>query len=140
MSGIVAYYYVGQGGGFLGSDGMAGKDLEIRVGAADREWLEASYTTYNYQPMNMSLKSFVPYGPGHKDTLRIAMVLFASNLFEMCPSFDTVKREMDQVEYIDFSAGYNVPPHFKDLLEESRSVDISERVTIYLAELREVSI
>ncbi len=140
MSGIVAYYYVGQGGGFLGSDGMAGKDLEIRVGAADREWLEASYTTYTYQPMSMSLRSFVPFGPGHKDTLRIAMILFASNLFETCPSFDTVKREMDQIEFIDFSAGYNVPPHFKDLLEESRSVDIGEKATIYLAELREVSI
>ena len=140
MSGIVAYYYVGQGGGFLGSDGMAGKDLEIRVGAGNREWLEVSYTTYNFKPMNMSLKSFVPFGPGHEDTLRIAMILFASNLFEECPSFDLVKREMDQIEFIDFSYGQNVPPHFMDLLEESRSVDITDKATIYFAELREVEI
>ena len=140
MSGIVAYYYVGQGGGFLGSDGLAGKDLEIRVGVADREWLEASYTTYNYKPLSMSLKSFVPFGPGHKDTLRIAMILFASNLFESCPSFNLVKQEMDQIEYIDFSYGRNVPPHFMDLLEESRSVDIKDKATVYFANLREVEI
>lgn len=140
MSGIVAYYYVGQGGGFMGSDGMAGKDLEIRVGAGHTEWLEAGYTTYNYKPMSMSLKSFVPFGPVHEDTLRIAMILFASNLFESCPSFNKVKQEMEQIEFIDFSSGYNVPPHFMDLFEESKSVDISDKVTIYLAKLEEVRI
>ena len=140
MSGIVAYYYVGKGGGFMGSDGMAGKDLEIRVGAGNREWLEASYSTYNYKPLGMSLKRFVPFGPEHEDTLRIAMILYASNLFDSCPSFDLVKKEMENIEFIDFSAGYNVPPHFKDLLEESRSVDISDKVTIYFAPLREVNL
>ena len=140
MSGIVALYYVGHGGGFLGSDGLAGKDLEIRVGAADREWLEASYTTYTFKPISLKLKSFVPYGPGHEDTLRIAMILFASNLFESCPSFEIVQKEMDQIEYIDFSAGFNVPEHFKQLLEESRSIDINDKVDIYLASLRKVEI
>ena len=140
MSGIVAYYYVGQGGGFMGSDGMAGKNLEIRIYAGNREWIEAGYTTYNYRPLSMSLKSFVPFGPVHDDTLRIAMILFASNRFETCPSFEKVKRETEQIEYIDFDANRNVPPHFMDLFEESKSVDISDRVTIYFAPLSEVTI
>ena len=140
MAGIVAYYYVGSSGGFMGSDGLAGKDLEIRVGAANREWLEASYTTYTFKPISLKLKSFVPYGPGDKDTLRIAMILFASNLFESCPSFDIVKKEMDQIEFIDFNAGRNIPEHFDQLLEESRSVDISGKADIYLAKLTRVEI
>lgn len=140
MSGIVAYYYVGQGGGFMGSDGMAGKDLEIMVGAGSREWLEASYTTYNYRPISLKFKTFVPFGPCHEDTLRIAMILFASNLFDSCPSMNKVREEMEQIEFIDFDCNRNIPPHFMDLLEESRSVDISEEVTIYLAALEEVKI
>lgn len=140
MAGIVACYYVGHGGGFMGSDGLAGKDLEIKVGASDREWLEAAYTTYTFKPLSLKFKSFVPYSPGHKDTLRIAMILFASNLFESCPSFSAVQKEMDQIEYIDFNMGRNIPEHFEQLLEESRFVDISDKVDIYLAELRRVEI
>ena len=141
MSGIVAYYLVGTGGGFLGSDGLASVDFIIGVGASDVEWFElVKYRTYNHTPLAMSLKSFVPKGPDDPDKLRVAMVLWASELFKDCPSYELVKRELEGVESMALHTGYDVPEHFWDLIEESRSVTIPEDVMICLAPLCDVDI
>lgn len=132
MAGISAFYYVGGAGGFVGSDGLLGKDIEIEVWEGDKRTLVAKYKTYNYQPMYMNLDRFVPRGPEDKDQARIALILFASNLFKDCPSYEIVKQECDGVDSIDFSSGFNVPNHFYDLLEESRQIDLDD-VNMYFA-------
>ena len=109
---------------------MSDYDFEITVFASDREYYEVKYKTYNFKPISLSFEGFVPFGPGEKDTLRIAMILFASNLFEECPSMKILKKEMEGMKYIDFCVGKSIPEHFMDLLEESRSIDITEKVAI----------
>ena len=138
MAGISAYYYIGGAGGFLGSDGLNGKDVEIEVWEGDRRSLVVNYLTYTYKPMCMTLKAFVPNGPDDPNQAREALLLFASNLFEDCPSYNKVKNECEGVKYIDFSSGLNVPKHFYDLLEESKQVDLSDKVNMYFAILRDV--
>ena len=140
MAGISAYYYIGGAGGFLGSDGLNGKDVEIAVWESDRRSLVVNYLTYKYKPMYMTLKSFVPHGPVDKDQARIALILFASNLFKDCPSYNKVKNECEGVESIDFSSGRNVPKHFYDLLEESKQIDLNDKVNMYFAILYDVDL
>ena len=141
MAGTAAYYFIGQGGGFMGSDGMAGYELMVEVGAGSREWLSLyDRKSYNFPPMSMSVKTFVPKGPEDMDKLRIALILWVSELFRDCPSYETVKAELQGVEFVDFDTGRGVPKHFYDLLEESRSVDISDRVNLYCAPLYDVGI
>ena len=139
MAGISAYYYIGGAGGFMGSDGLNGKDIEIAVWEGDRRALVAKHLTYNYQPMYMNLKRFVPHGPDDEDQARIALILFASNLFKDCPSYEKVKSECEGVDFIDFSSGLNVPKHFCDLLKESRQIDLKDKVNMYFAILYDVN-
>ena len=140
MAGIVAYYYVGGAGGFNGGDGLNGLCFDLEVWAGDREALSVNYHSYDLKPISLSLKTFVPKGPNDEDKARRAMILFASNLFEECPSFEKVKNEMGQIDYIDFSSGINVPAHFNDLLEESRNIEIPDNIYVYFAPLKKIMI
>lgn len=140
MAGIGAYYYIGGAGGFMGSDGLNGKDIEIEVWEGDRRTLVAKHLTYNYKPMYMNLKRFTPHGPYDEDQERIALILFASNLFVDCPSYEVVKKECEGIESMDFSSGLNVPKHFYDLLEETRQIDLKDKVNMYMAIIRSVNL
>ena len=141
MPGLAAYYLIKEKGEYLPIvDYFSKKDFELFLNAGHREWLEAKYRTYNYRPISLSFKSFVPYGPCHKDTLRIALIMFASNLFDSCPSMGLVRKEMEGIESVDFNFGRDVPKHFDDLLEESRTVNITSKIEILQVELHEVRI
>lgn len=140
MAGISAYYYVGEAGGYLGSDGLNGRDIEITIWEADKRTLVVNYLNDYYVPMSPSLKSFVPNGPDDDMQAKRALILFASNLFKDCPSYQKVKIECEGIDSIDFSSGYNVPRHFDDLLEESKQLDLSDKVHMYLAILSDVKI
>ena len=140
MAGISAYYFIGGAGGFLGSDGLNGKDMEVAVWEADVRSLVVNYLTYAYKPMYKALKGFVPKGPNDPNQARTVLLLFASNLFESCPSYGKVKSECEGIESIDFSSGFNVPKHFYDLLEESKQVDLSGKVNLYFAPIQNVDI
>lgn len=134
MAGIVAFYYVGRRSDSLAADGMMDYELMIEVGAGFREWFKLHRReSYNYPPMSMSVETFVPEGSMHPDSLRIAMLLWASSLFKNCPSYNLVKQDLESAgtKFIDFCTGDGVPAHFHDLLEESRNVDISDEVAIY---------
>ena len=138
MAGIGGYYYIGNAGGFLGSDGLNGKDIEIEIWHGDRKCLVANYLSNNFKPISTKLRKFVPHGPEDKDEARIALILFASNLFVDCPSYNKVKIECEDLEYIDFSSRTNVPPHFNDLLEESKQIDIKDKVYMYESVLNDI--
>ena len=140
MAGISAYYFVGGAGGFMGSDGMLGRDIEIAVWEGNRRALVVNYLNNYYQPIGANLKKFIPSGPNDKDQERIALILFASNLFKDCPSYEKVKSECEGIEYIDFNMMINVPKHFNDLLEESKQMDLSEIVNMYFTPLCDVSL
>lgn len=140
MSGISAYYYIGNAGGFLGSDGLNGIDFTIAVWEADRRTLTVDYQSDRYVPLSQNLRSFVPAGPCDSEQARRAMLLFASNLFAECPSYQMVKDECGLIESMDFSTGRNVPPHFNDLLEESKQIDLDGKVHIFFAPLRDVAL
>lgn len=141
MAGISGYYYIGTAGGFQGADGLLGKDIEIEVWESDRMALVASkYYTDNYQPIYKDLRKFIPHGPNDKDMVRIAVILFASNLFKDCPSYEKVKLECEGIDYIDFSSKKNVPRHFYDLLEESRKIELDDRAHMFYSCIDEIKI
>ena len=140
MAGITACYFIGGAGGFAGHDGINGKDIEIEVWEGDRMTLVAKHLTYNLQPMYMSLKSFIPCGPDDENKERIALILFASNLFKDCPSYEKVKLECEGIDFVDFSSGLNVPKHFYNLLEESKQIDLKDKVNMYFASLHDIDL
>ena len=140
MSGIAAYYLAGGSGGYMGADGLnGGVDFYVELWVGHREAFAVNYVTYNYLPMSLSLKSFVPYEPFDTERKERTMaILFASNLFAECPSFEKVRQECEGVERIDFNLGTNVPEHFEDLYEESKKVKLPERFHLYFANLQSV--
>lgn len=139
MAGIVAYYFVGGGGGFQGADGMGNCDFVVEVGAGSREWLSlVKYLSYNHKPISVSVKTMIPTDPYDKDRARRMLILWASDLFESCPSFELVKKEIEGTEFVDFHMGYGVPEHFNDLLEESRTIDLNSLINVYFAPLSDI--
>lgn len=139
MSGISGYYYIGTAGGFLGADGLLGKDVEITIWEGDVRSLSVRYLTNRYEPMSKELKSFIPKGPDDENQAREAIILFASNLFKDCPSYDKVKLECEGIDRIDFCDKTSVPKHFYDLLEESKSIKL-EDVNMFKAVIYNVSL
>lgn len=136
MAGISRKYYIGGAGGFLGLDGLNGIDFEIDVWESDIRSLVVRYFDDRYEPISKDLISFVPKGPDDPDQNRKAIVLFASNLFKDCKSYEIVKKEFEGVKYVNFCNEESVPAHFYDFLEESRSIDVSEKINIYFADIR----
>ena len=140
MSGISRFYYVGGAGGFLGSDGLNGVDFTVEVWETSIRTLRVIYHGDYLKPISDNFDSFVPNGPYDENQEREMMILFASNLFAECPSYNLVKEECKDIKSMDLSSGHNVPLHFHDLLEESKKIDISDKTHIYVSNLKEINI
>ena len=137
MSGINKVYYVGGLGGFMGADGINPIGFEIWVGNADRQWLEVHYVKKGIRPLG-KMKSFIPNGPDHPDSLLDACIAFFPEHFRSCPSLAKVREEIKDTERIDFSEGIDVPPSWSKLREEARP--LFKKLHIFKADLKEMTL
>ena len=135
MAGFYKVYYVGGLGGFMGADGINPICFEIWVGDADRQWLEVHYVKEGIKPLG-KMKSFVPKGPDHPNSLLDACVAFFPEHFGSCPTLAKVRDEIKDTKWIDFSENIDVPPSWSKLREEARP--LFKKLHIFKADLKEM--
>jgi hypothetical protein len=120
MAGFSRLYCIGEPGGFEGADGLNPILLQILVGDADRQWLEAHYFDPRIRPIG-NIKSVVPEGPDHPNALIDACLAFYPEAFAQCPSMTEVKSKLARAEQLDFHLGKNkIPQAWHRLRIEAR--------------------
>lgn len=135
MAGFSMVFFIGHSGGFGGIDGMSGPEVAIFLGEGNRQWLEAHYIHGSEQANRLGkIKSIVPIGPYYRDALLDASIAYYSSHFRHCPSFDIVRQQLGDVDFLDFNMGQkDIPAAWPALREEARPA--FESLTIYSAEL-----
>ncbi len=82
------------------------------------------------------MKSFIPNGPDHPDSLLDACIAFFPEHFRSCPALAKVREEIKDTERIDFSEDIDVPPSWSKLREEARP--LFKKLHIFKADLKEM--
>ncbi len=122
MAGFSKLYVIGGQGGFMGSDGANPIEFMILVGDSSRQWLEPFYHDVSIKPLGQ-LKTIVPEGPDVPESILDACIAFAPGYFSKCPSLKKVRKELGDLEQLDFDHGKKeIPPSWAALREEARSV------------------
>lgn len=122
MAGFSKLYVIGGQGGFMGSDGANPIEFMILVGDSSRQWLEPLYHDVSIKPLGQ-LKNIVPSGPDSPDSILDACIAFAPGFFIACPSLKKVRKEIDDLDQLDFDLGRkDIPPTWAALREEARPV------------------
>jgi hypothetical protein len=134
MAGYSKLYCIGDLGGFMGADGINAILLQIWVGDAGRQWLEAHYVDTRIRPIG-NIKTIVPEGPGHPNALLDACLAFYPEAFSQCPSMTRVKSKLAKAEQLDFDLGKNKIPQEWDQLRSEARGPFSE-LHIFEAELK----
>lgn len=132
MAGYRKIFCIGGEGGHLGSDGINPILFQIFVGDASRQWLEVNYVDTAIKPIG-KIKTIVPRGPDHRDSLIDACLAFYPKFFESCPSLPAVKEKLNDAERMDFDMGENVPAEWAQLREEARP--LMNKLAIFRADL-----
>ena len=134
MAGFSRIYCIGGLGGYMGSDGMNPILLQIWVGDASRQWLEAHYFTSDIKPLG-KVNRIIPTGPlpDYSDGLFDACIVFFPEHFQACPMLKVVEKQLVDVDCIDFDMKHNVPPEWPELREEAR--ELFNGLVIFEAEL-----
>ena len=133
MAGFSRVYFIGSTGGFMGSDGLARPFIQILQGEGGRQWLEAIYQDPNARAI-AELKTVVPVSPDDPLALLDAAIVFASHLFEGCPTFNTVAAQLEGVGKLDFDIGQSAPTEWAQLRTEA--LPIFRKLNVFEAELR----
>lgn len=97
--------------------------FQIRVGNADRQWLEVSYIARHLRPIVPV--TIVPAFPDDPDAMVDACLLYYPKHFTRCPSLDTVTRELrnrpEPLRGLDFHLFLeDIPRAWFTLREEAR--------------------
>ena len=116
MSGFSKIYVLGGEGGFMGADGVNPISMLILVGDAGRQWLEPKYFDNSLKPIGR-IRSIVPKGPDHPNSLLDACIAFCPGLFEKCPSMNEAKQKLKEARQLDFDLQYD---EFSDVWERLR--------------------
>jgi hypothetical protein len=135
MAGFSKVYFIGSTGGFMGADGLARPFIQILQGEGSRQWLEAIYQDENMRPM-AGLQTLVPARPDDPVVLLDAAIVFASRLFEECPSFSTVAAQLEGVGKLDFDIGRSAPSEWAQLRREA--LPIFQELDVFEATLQPV--
>lgn len=135
MAGFSKVYFIGSTGGFMGADGLARPFVQILQGEGNRQWFEAVYQDDEMRPM-AGLRTMVPARPDDPLALLDAAIVFASRLFEQCPSFNTVAAQLEGVGKLDFDIGRSAPAEWTALRREA--LPIFQKLNVFEAELRPV--
>lgn len=120
MAGYSTMYVIGGLGGFMGADGVNPIELLILVGDADRQWFEPYYLNKSIKPIG-KIRTIVPTGPDHPDSLLDACITFYPQYFRSCPSLLEVEIALREVERLDFHLHPNeIPTAWIKLREEAK--------------------
>ena len=136
MAGFYKIYVVGGAGGFMGEDGVNPIDYIILEGGAHRMWFEAR----RFRPVSRvgNVRTVVPAGPHDPNALIDAVLAFDLGRFAECPSFATVRGELQDMDHLDFDRGIDIPAAWPALREEARPIFV--RMGIWEAELNRVEL
>ena len=132
MAGFSKLFVIGGLGGFDGADGVNPIQMQIWVGDADRQWLEPHYVDGAIKPMG-TVRSLVPEGPYHPNSLIDACIAFFPKHFEECPSLAEAAKQLEGVTLLDFDKE-NIPSVWPKLRDEARP--FFSRLNIFEAELK----
>jgi len=133
MAGYSKLYCIGGLGGYTGADGINPILLQIWVGDASRQWLEAHYFDSRIKPIG-NIKVVVPEGPDHPNALLDACLAFYPEVFAQCPSMTQVKSKLGEAECLDFDVRENIPEEWDQLRSEARG--LFGELHIFEAELK----
>ena len=104
MAGYSKIYCLGEEGGFMGADGINPIQLQIWVGDANRQWLEAHYFDEKIKPIGNVTRIF-PKLPDDPNSLLDACIAFFPDHFRECPTLAKVEESLEKSEFIDFDRG-----------------------------------
>ena len=122
MAGYSKLYVVGGSGGFMGADGVNPIEFMILVGDADRQWLEPHYFDTSIKSLG-KLKTIVPNGPDHPDSILDACIAFCPRYFRTCQSLREVETAIGEADRLDFDIGtHEIPTAWNRLRDEARSL------------------
>ena len=119
MAGFSQMFLIGGQGGFGGADGINPIYLQIWVGDANRQWLEARYCDRSIRPMG-KVKRFVPRRPNDPVNIMDACLLFFPQHFSKCSLVPVVAEKLKDTEFVDFDLEDNVPKEWPWLRYEAR--------------------
>jgi len=133
MAGFSNLYCIGGLGGFQGADGINPIDFQILVGDSDRQWLEPRYFDETLKPIG-KIRTIIPEGPAHPNSLIDACIAFAPKYFEKCPSLEKVQQALQGFKVLDFDAEKEkIPQSWVKLRKEA--LPIFEKMHIFKAHL-----
>jgi hypothetical protein len=95
MAGYSKLYVIGGLGGFQGADGVNPIDLQILVGDADRQWLEARYFDKRLKPLG-KVRAIIPAAPNDPEALLDAAIAFYPKHFATCPSLHAIESSLGE--------------------------------------------
>lgn len=134
MAGFSKLYAIG-GSGF---DGINPISLQIWVGDADRQWLEAHYIDQTIKPLG-SVRRVIPARPNAPEALLDACIAFFPTHFARCRSLPQVAAELDSVDALDFNnAAERVPKKWTELRDEA--MPLFSKLNVFEAVLRRVGL
>jgi hypothetical protein len=132
LAGFSKLFVIGGRGGFDVADEVNPIQLQIWVGDSDRQWLEPHYVDVTIKPIG-TLRSLVPEGPNHPNSLIDACIAFFPKHFRECPSLTEAVEQLRRVSRLDFDK-HNVPSVWQKLREEARP--FFDRLNIFEADLK----
>jgi hypothetical protein len=110
-------------------------DLQILVGDADRQWLEARYFDKRLKPLG-KVRAIIPAAPNDPEALLDAAIAFYPKHFATCPSLHAIESSLGATERLDFDDGHSTPSGWAQLREEARP--LFEQLNIWRANLVKV--
>ena len=120
MAGFSKLYVIGGLGGVQGADGVNPIQLQIWVGDADRQWLEAHYVDCSIKPLG-AIRVIVPEKPNDPVAILDACLVFFPKHFEQCPSLAVAAASLARMTRLDFDQGKKaVPTIWPKLREEAK--------------------
>lgn len=138
MAGYSRLYCIGELGGAFGADGINPIRLQIWVGDADRQWLEAHYIDHSIKPLG-AVKTIIPEGPDHPNALLDACLCFYPDHFRACPSLPVVAERLRGVKRLDFDQGKaDIPLEWERLRHEAAA--LFRKLHIFKADLEPVDL
>ena len=95
--------------------------LAIFRGDGGRIWYESHSLSEKVSPLG-NITRIVPSGPEDPNQILDALITFAPDYFDSCPSMKTVKEKLQGISFLDFDSGDGIPSEWEQLRSEVRKV------------------
>ena len=118
--------------------------LAIFRGDGGRIWYESHSLSEKVSPLG-NITRIVPSGPEDPNQILDALITFAPDYFDTCPSMKTVKEKLQGISFLDFDSGDGIPSEWEQLRSEvkkvlNKEIGINEsKIGLFSATLEPVS-